>query len=546
MNNLRFIFWSCFCTCCTNILFALEQNPAQENNLLPKNEKQHIISIEKIISNGFQTPQNIIEINTTEDDFAPYFFPNKNEMLFNSTTKGYSSFYVSKIDDSQNFLQPKLLNSPLNEGKQNRAYFAMIDEKQALVCAFNHTTIGSFLNIYKSIFARNTWSIAAPMLEFTDSCFIAHPTISPNGEFLIFASNKNEPTKTTDLWSATKQPDGSWDMLIPLDELNSIRNEITPYFVSDNLLIFASDGFDGPGGFDLYYSFLNYGKWSKPQPLEGINTEFNESDPTIYFDSTSNEYILVFASDRPGGRGKLDLYLAKIIDKSFELQEKIPFYVSATTLSIDVLQKIEYDLVADTNIFYSTETIVFEPPISQFFVKFDENFLRDNNIEPNNLILHYNVKVNGEEVFRGDIADDKLNFILSFEHIPAEILLKADSMIVAVYLSNSNIAVNNSQNLAIEIKKNTTRELKKHKIENEEYYKILAFEAEDFKSFTNKNSGILSQMQELVMFSKKTNINLHNDKFKNELTKFFNSKPNINFIKKNDSENKFMEFQIFR
>ena len=556
MNNLSFIFLCLFCVCYTNALFALEQNSAQENNLLLKNKNHHILNIEKIISNGFQTPQNIVEINTTDDDFAPYFFQNKNEMLFNSNTKGYSRFYVSKINDSQNFLQPKLLNSTLNEGKQNRTYFSMIDEKQAFVCAFNHTEIGSFLNIQKSIFARNTWSAATPMLEFTDSCFIAHPSVSPNGELLIFASNKNESTKTTDLWSATKQPDGSWNMLISLDELNSNRNEITPCFVTDNLLIFASDGFEGPGGFDLYYSFLINGKWYKPQPLEGINTEFNESDPAIYFDSINNEYILVFASDRPGGRGKLDLYSAKIISKFSELEEKIPFYISATTLNIDILQKIEYDLVADTNISYSTETISVEPPMSQFFVKFDKNFLNDsnlnknnnlnnNNINPNDLIWNYAVSILGEHWSSGNIANDELNFILSFDNIPVEILLEADSMVVTIYLLNSDNVVINSQSLVLEIKRNTTRELKKHTIGNGYYYKMFAFEAEDFKSFKEKNSKILAQMQELVMSSKKTNIYLYNDKFKNELTKFFNSKKNINFIK-NDNDNKFIELQMFR
>jgi hypothetical protein len=49
-------------------------------------------------------------------------------------------------------------------------------------------------------------------------------------------------------------------MIVPIDELNSIGNEITPCFVSDTCLIFASDGFDGKGGYDLYFSIYSSGK----------------------------------------------------------------------------------------------------------------------------------------------------------------------------------------------------------------------------------------------------------------------------------------------
>ncbi|MCS7076855.1 MAG: OmpA family protein [Bacteroidia bacterium] len=58
---------------------------------------------------------------------------------------------------------------------------------------------------------------------------------------------------------------------------------------------------------DLYYCTLNGNDWSKPQPLKEINTKHWETHCAISADG--NE--LFFTSDKPGGYGGLDIYVAK-------------------------------------------------------------------------------------------------------------------------------------------------------------------------------------------------------------------------------------------
>ncbi len=305
------------------------------------------------IDNGFGNIANLHALNSEEDDFAPVYNRFDGKIYFNSIRNKYSRFYFAEYSDST-FSPPKLLNSPLNEGRQNRSYISFHSEKTAFLSTFNHTATGSFLNISKSLFQRNFWSQAAIVDEIADASFNAHPTISPNGEMMVFASNRGKSSKDTDLWIAYMQADDSWGMMILMDELSSNGNEITPAFASDSLLLFASDGFYGPGGFDIYYSKLNNGIWSKPLPLNNINTEYSESDPALLPDGN-----LIFASDRPGGRGKLDMYIATP-NAALDLKdEPNTLILSSTTTDIIIKKNSFYDNISISPYIFDTVNFSF-------------------------------------------------------------------------------------------------------------------------------------------------------------------------------------------
>jgi len=76
-------------------------------------------------------------------------------------------------------------------------------------------------------------------------------------------------------------------------------------------LYFSSDGHFGLGAEDIFVSHLEEGEWSKPVNLGyPINTHRNENSLTV----TASGDIALFASNRDGGFGGLDLY-------QFELPE---------------------------------------------------------------------------------------------------------------------------------------------------------------------------------------------------------------------------------
>ena len=134
----------------------------------------------------------------------------------------------------------------------------------------------------------------------------SHPAVSPDGTRLVFASDKPGSSQL-DFWVAERTTERTWSEPVLLSPLiNSAANEITPFFVSNDSLIYASNGYGGKGGYDLFLSVYRSGAWQEPQPLEWLNSEFDDSDATMLPDGT-----IVFASNRPGGQGGLDLYIAR-------------------------------------------------------------------------------------------------------------------------------------------------------------------------------------------------------------------------------------------
>jgi len=83
--------------------------------------------------------------------------------------------------------------------------------------------------------------------------------------------------------------------------------------VNGKLLVFSSNRPGGYGGFDLYYSLYENGNWSKPLNFGNkINTEYDEYRPIVIQIFSFDNSVMVFSSNRPGGKGGFDLYYTGI------------------------------------------------------------------------------------------------------------------------------------------------------------------------------------------------------------------------------------------
>lgn len=256
------------------------------------------ISIEK-----WNAPMSINHLNSIADDYAPIYNIYDSLLYFSSSRLGSTYFYISKYNGNV-FEQGVLSKSAINLTAKHQNYISFLSPTLAYFTSFKSTNNYPTLSIYKSYFVKNNWSLG--IIDDTlnigqSNCQI---TFSPDRQTAIFVSNKgNNNTEDTDLWMIHKSNDGDWNIPIKLNEINTTSREITPFLKSSDSLYFASDGFGGPGGFDLYLSIRVDGIWQRPTPLFDLNTEFNESDICFLPDNS-----MIFASDRPGGAGGLDLY----------------------------------------------------------------------------------------------------------------------------------------------------------------------------------------------------------------------------------------------
>ena len=137
----------------------------------------------------------------------------------------------------------------------------------------------------------------------------ATSSISPDGQYLfIYRWNYN---KQGDIFVSKKIKKNKWSEPERLPKpVNTSHNETDACTNNDNsVLIFASDRPGGKGKMDLYIAFKDKsGEWTNVKNLDQINTDANERAPVLSPDQKS----LYFSSDRPNGVGGYDIYVADV------------------------------------------------------------------------------------------------------------------------------------------------------------------------------------------------------------------------------------------
>lgn len=126
------------------------------------------------------------------------------------------------------------------------------------------------------------------------------------GNFEIYMNTR--PSET----SLTSWFDEEYSLPVKVDSINSDGDDKCPY-VMKKIMVFSSDREGGMGGYDIYYSLFNKGKWGSPVNIgPDINTPSNEYRPVIGFHEDFTNNFIIFSSDREGGKGRFDLYFRGI------------------------------------------------------------------------------------------------------------------------------------------------------------------------------------------------------------------------------------------
>ena len=161
------------------------------------------------------------------------------------------------------------------------------------------------LQIYKGKRVGGKWELSYPFRYNNDNYNVAHASLSHDGEYLYFASDKPGGYGGMDIYVCKKRGK-AWAEPVNLGPVvNSKGNEVFPFIGVDGSLFYSSDGQDGLGGLDIYMAFAKKDKWVE---------SFNIGKP---MNSNADDFGIVFSEDmasgfmssnRKGGRGGDDIY----------------------------------------------------------------------------------------------------------------------------------------------------------------------------------------------------------------------------------------------
>lgn len=305
--------------CAANSAQYLRSNPKSERSRrIAERLNASAVFVANAVKNpvAFDPKPVSDSINTRWNEYFPSLTADGETLIFTRRDREQDeNFYRSERKDGvwQKPVPIEDINTNDNEGAQ-----AISPDGTWLVfTGCNRQGDGSqgACDLYWSQLKSTGWTKPVPFSATVNSPhWDAQPTIGADNRTIIFTSSRPGTFGGMDLWQTTRQPDGKWSKPENLGpNINTPGKDHTPFLHPDGqTLYFASDSLPGMGGSDLFFARREAdGTWGKPQNLGyPINTKGEEGMLVVSLDGRT----AYFASDRPGGKGGLDIY-------TFELPE---------------------------------------------------------------------------------------------------------------------------------------------------------------------------------------------------------------------------------
>lgn len=251
------------------------------------------------------------QVNTPNKEFAPFEL---GDTLF------YSSMDFTKPDDRKARPYSKVmyavdghggqvLEDELNDTNQHAANLAYnVDQNIRAFTICDYTTPYS-TEIRCQIYIQRkeydgSWSVAKPLpdhIQQKDNNY-THPTIGRHADdgqdYLYFVSDQEGGQGKLDIWVVALQADGGYSMPQNLSSINTIEDDITPFFHNTSqTLYYSTEGRKGFGGFDVFKAPKGKTDWLES---ENMGSPINSSFGDIAFSLNPEGDKGYFASNRKG------------------------------------------------------------------------------------------------------------------------------------------------------------------------------------------------------------------------------------------------------
>lgn len=294
----------------------------------------------RVLNAPFNSPQN---------DYAPAIFE-KNKIVFTSdrpTSKGdknynwtgkkFTDLYVYELSASRNEQlnennskikgnSPQFISELNSDFNDASATFTESGDKVLFVRSGGEKDVDiQYTKIFYCNRINGTWTTPEILSFCKDKVNYLSPHITLDGKMLYFSANDAEGWGGYDLYYCPLSNDGFTEPKLMPRSVNTIGNESYP-FTDGDTLYFASDYWQGMGGFDIFKSVhQKNGDWSTPENLKAPINSGADDFGFIIVDSCQlsvdkkNKGISTvncqpstirgyFTSNRLGGKGNDDIY----------------------------------------------------------------------------------------------------------------------------------------------------------------------------------------------------------------------------------------------
>lgn len=273
-----------------NLLFALQQQAAFPGSYDP----------------GFQNAGDAI--NSSDAEYFPSLTIDGKTLVLTRRVNGRNEDFFSAVLQGNDWGKAVPLegtvNTPYNEGAQQISQ----DGRWLVFTGCDFPDGYGSCDLYISYRTADGWGRPQNLGPLVNTAaWETSPCLSPDKQSLYFSSTRPGGFGAADLYVSTLMPNGRWSAPQNLGSaINTAGDEKAPFMHADNeSLFFTSDGLQGYGGSDIFLAKKSADGFDQPINLGyPINTIDNEGSLIVSSDGETAFY----ASDRPEGKGGLDIY----------------------------------------------------------------------------------------------------------------------------------------------------------------------------------------------------------------------------------------------
>lgn len=262
-------------------------------------------------------------LNSPYADYSPVLTADQSIMIFTTrrpestggltdSSKYFEDIFISYRQDST-WSIAQSIGKPINTDG-NEASVGISPDGQEILIYKDDNGDG---NIYSTTLNGDTWSTPIKLNENINSKYWEPSAfISADGHTIYFVSDRPGGFGGRDIYTSEKGENGEWGKAKNMGNvINTQYDEDAPFIHPDGVtLFFSSNGHKTMGGFDVFYTSLEYNgtKWLVPV---NVGYPVNSPEDDVFYVVSPDKTKAYYSSFKVGGYGEKDNFMITFLDQ---------------------------------------------------------------------------------------------------------------------------------------------------------------------------------------------------------------------------------------